>query len=119
MLWHASTNPKVPVGSIDIIFGGVPVKYKSTRDTWAEGEPETTGLTPPPGKLEPKRGFGKVWREEPGVREALGWATQPERSDRAVMQFFDHGMMVWLAGTDFVYTFVSNSDVVTAAGRYR
>jgi hypothetical protein len=25
------------------------------------------------------RGFGKVWREQPGVRERLGWATQPEK----------------------------------------
>ncbi len=24
------------------------------------------------------RGFGKVWREQPGVRDALGWAYWPE-----------------------------------------
>src|SRR5918997_532794 len=50
-----------------------------------------------------KRGFGQVWRQEPGVREALGWATTSERSDRATLQFFDNGVMIWLTGTDFVY----------------
>ena len=118
MLWRASTSPKVPVGWIDV-FHGLPLRYKSYTDTWAEGQPETAGLTPPPGKLEPKRGFGKIWRDEPGVRDALGWATMPERGDRATLQFFDHGVMIWLHGTDFVYTLVSSSDAATAAGRYR
>ncbi len=119
MIYRASTSSKVPVGWIDIIYGGVPVRYRSVTDLWAEGQPETAGLTPPPGRLEPKRGFGKVWREEPGVREALGWATTPERGDWATLQFFDHGVMIWLTGTDFVYTFISNSDAVSGAGRYR
>ncbi len=84
-----------------------------------EGESETLGLNPPPGRLEPKRGFGKVWREKPGVREALGWATNPDRGDRATMQLFDQGVMVWLTGTDFVYTFVYSSGAVNTLGRTR
>ncbi len=119
MLYHASTSPKVPVGQIYVVYGGVPVRYQSTTDTWAEGMPETASLTPPPGLLEPKRGFGLVWRETPGVRTGLGWATQPERAERATLQFFQNGVMVWLPGTNFVYTFVFNSDIATAVGRSR
>ena len=119
MLYRASTRPKVPVGEIDVIFNSEPVHYETTTDTWVEGESETLGLNPPPGRLEPKRGFGKVWREKPGVREALGWATNPERGDRATMQLFDQGVMVWLTGTDFVYTFVYKSGAVNALGRTR
>jgi hypothetical protein len=48
-------------------------------DTWSEAEPESDpALTPPDGLYQPVRGFGKVWREQAGVREMLGWATSPE-----------------------------------------
>lgn len=48
-------------------------------DTFAEGEPETDpNLVPPAGRLQPTRGFGKLWREVPGLRDMLGWAVQPE-----------------------------------------
>lgn len=50
------------------------------EDTFVEGEdPETDpSLTPPPGRFQPERGFGKLWRENTDVREALGWAITPE-----------------------------------------
>ena len=41
----------------------------------AESDPE---LTPPAGFEQPRRGFGKLWRENPELREALGWAITPE-----------------------------------------
>jgi hypothetical protein len=53
--------------------------WQRFADTWsaaeAEGDP---ALAPPDGLYQPVRGFGKVWREQPEVREALGWATSPE-----------------------------------------
>jgi hypothetical protein len=33
-------------------------------------------LTPPNGKRQPTLGFGKIWRENDAVRNALGWATE-------------------------------------------
>lgn len=48
-------------------------------DTFVDGEPESDpSLTPPAGLLQPDRGFGKLWREVPAVRDALGWAVTPE-----------------------------------------
>ncbi|MFZ4826546.1 MAG: hypothetical protein ACOYLB_04260 [Phototrophicaceae bacterium] len=48
-------------------------------DTFVEGEPETDpSLVPPKGLIQPERGFGKLWRENPEVRQALGWALSPE-----------------------------------------
>jgi hypothetical protein len=44
-------------------------------DTW-NGEPLCDAA--PPGHSQPERGFGKVWCDEPGVRDRLGWATAPE-----------------------------------------
>ena len=41
-------------------------------DTFVDGEPETDpGIAPPPNLQQPKRGFGKVWRDNPNVRDAV------------------------------------------------
>ncbi len=48
-------------------------------DTFEEGDVERDPtITPPQGLYQPERGFGKLWRETPEVREALGWAVTPE-----------------------------------------
>lgn len=49
-------------------------------DTWTPDEPESDpSIVPPEGFYQPIRGFGKVWRNEPRVREQLGWALAPEQ----------------------------------------
>lgn len=49
------------------------------EDTFIEGEAEIDPeLTPPVDGIQPRRGFGKLWREETGLRDALGWGTTPE-----------------------------------------
>src|SRR5690606_23983632 len=48
-------------------------------DTFEEGDAEfDPSIVPPDGLMQPERGFGKLWRENPEVREALGWAVTPE-----------------------------------------
>ncbi len=48
-------------------------------DDFEEGEPETDpDLTAPTGMEQPRRGFGKLWRENPEIMDALGWAITPE-----------------------------------------
>jgi hypothetical protein len=55
-------------------------EWQSYTDTWQEGQPETDpSIEPPDASLvQPKRGFGKLWRTEPGLREVLGWGITPE-----------------------------------------
>lgn len=49
------------------------------EDTFVDGEPETDpSIVPPDGFFQPERGFGKLWRGNDEVREALGWAITPE-----------------------------------------
>lgn len=49
------------------------------EDTFVEGDLEfDPDITPPEGFEQPERGFGKLWRENPEIREALGWAITPE-----------------------------------------
>lgn len=48
-------------------------------DTFEEGMPEfDPALIPPNGLYQPERGFGKLWRENAAIQEALGWAVEPE-----------------------------------------
>jgi hypothetical protein len=55
-------------------------RWETYADQFNEGDAETDpAITPPEGKWQPKRGFGLVWRTQPGVRAALGWALSPER----------------------------------------
>ena len=71
------------VGEEDRIYvlyddGGI-TAWDAFVDEWDEGEPvDDPSIVPPSGLYQPIRGFGLVWREQPGVRERLGWATAPE-----------------------------------------
>jgi hypothetical protein len=70
-------------------------------DTWEEGTPEfDPEITPPDGLHQPIRGFGELWRNSDEIRDALGWALDPEIGHLSRYQFFegevvetDDGMM--------------------------
>lgn len=62
-------------------------------DTFNEGDPETDpAIIAPSGFLQPKRGFGKVWREHPEVRDALGWGLNYERAYTTVVTDYSIGL---------------------------
>jgi hypothetical protein len=72
--------------------------YERYDDTWEEGQSASQGLTPPPGRYEPVRGFGKLWHEGTGarIRERLGWATDLEVGGPGTRQQFSNGLLVRL-----------------------
>jgi hypothetical protein len=62
-------------------------KWRAYADNWDDGDPvNDPGLTPPPGLYQPVRGFGLIWRTEPGVRDRLGWGVDPEDAYTTVLQ---------------------------------
>jgi hypothetical protein len=71
--------------------------FAQAVDTWAEGEPVSSGAQPPAGLLEPVRGFGKAWREGMGgsIRARLGWATAAEQGGEGRMIRFQFGEILW------------------------
>lgn len=72
-------------------------RFQRYDDTYnANTDPFSGGETPPSGLLEPVRGFGKVWRSYPDVRNGLGWASGDESGSTANIQLFDRGQMVYL-----------------------
>lgn len=55
-------------------------RWQVFADLFEEGMPEyDPTLMPPPGRLQPIRGFGLVWRNDAEVRSRLGWALRPEQ----------------------------------------
>ncbi len=56
-------------------------------DHWDDGEAEyDPTISAPDGLFQPIRGFGLVWRREPGVRDRLGWAVDEESGIETVVQ---------------------------------
>ena len=70
--------------------------WRAFADTWQEGQPEDDpNLTAPQGLWQPKRGFGKVWREElGGPASQIGWAREEERGFTSVVQTFEDGIIL-------------------------
>jgi hypothetical protein len=82
-------------------------RFRRFDDTWVAGvDPETGGETPPLGLIEPKRGFGKVWRSNPDIRSALGWAVTDEQGATSDVQLFERGRAVFLPqrGESVIFT---------------
>ncbi len=69
--------------------------WQSFADTFKEGERESDpAFAPPAGKLQPIRGFGKVWRDHDALREKLGWATAKETAQPAELHAFARGAIM-------------------------
>lgn len=86
------------VGQLDAIYvlysdGGQP-RWQVFQDNFADGMAESDPAydNAPAGTWQPRRGFGKVWREQSGVRERLGWALmEGEAGYSAQLQVGDDG----------------------------
>ncbi|MBE2182295.1 MAG: hypothetical protein IAE89_02605 [Anaerolineae bacterium] len=71
-----------PIGQIWVLIvtGEGRGTWSTYEDTFIEGEAESDpSLVPPEDNLQqPVRGFGKLWRTNEEVQNALGWAVNPE-----------------------------------------
>jgi hypothetical protein len=69
-------------------------RWQSFLDTWRDDDaPYSCDKEPPSGFSQPQRGFGKVWCEQPGVSEGLGWAIVGESPMRGTVLDFEGGVM--------------------------
>ncbi|MCS6872728.1 MAG: hypothetical protein NZ571_14875 [Anaerolineae bacterium] len=87
-------------------------------DGWTEGQPERDpNIQPPEPLLQPIRGFGAVWRANPAVREALGWAVAPEQPYSGLWQVFEGGAML-VSSDGTVYALGVDVNAPTAIGAH-
>lgn len=102
------------IGEIYAIYTSTDT-YQRFIDTFIEGnDPETTGEMPPGGLVAPRRGFLKVWDNNPGVRNALGWGLQGERGAQAQVWQFANGRMVAFESEDDLFVLIGRSSGTVA-----
>ncbi|HVO43465.1 MAG TPA: hypothetical protein VMT34_12620 [Aggregatilineales bacterium] len=104
MLW-VSQFGDVPTRMIYALYSNA--TYQRYEDTWVEHvDPETTGEIAPAGFFTPARGFGKVWHNNPVVKNGLGWAKGTEVGTQGQIQRFERGEMLFVAslGQTFIFT---------------
>ena len=90
MFWNGDTK------TVFAFINGNPGVVYTIADTWQEGDPNPPSVgTPPSGLFQPVRGFGKIWYENPALRQALGWATDQEAGVQAAWQPFAKGNGLW------------------------
>lgn len=54
-------------------------KWSVYPDNFQDGEPESDpSIVPPDGMYQPERGFGKLWRNTPEIKNGLGFGITPE-----------------------------------------
>ncbi len=63
------------------------IAWRAYVDEWQEGDPASDpSIVAPTGLYQPVRGFGRIWREIPDVRDRLGWAVGAEASYPTTIQ---------------------------------
>jgi len=92
-------------------------RFRRFDDTWTSSEPETGGETPPLGLIEPKRGFGKVWRLNLDVRGSLGWAVTDEQGATTSVQLFERGRAIFLPQRGETYLLIDDPGGLTGSWR--
>ncbi|MBZ0278071.1 MAG: LysM peptidoglycan-binding domain-containing protein [Anaerolineae bacterium] len=85
MVWRADN------GEIRVYVGALAGDAVSIGDMSVYAARQYAGLpsralTPPPGRIAPILGFGKVWGNFPTVQQQLGWAISPEQSHTMTVQ---------------------------------
>lgn len=121
--WTAEPEPRQTAAAFQPFEGGVMIWRGDTRtiyvlyddgswdafeDTWTPDQPERDpNIQAPAGREQPVRGFGKVWRERPGVRERLGWALRSEEAYSSPVQGFERGTAMGVGASVYVLTRVA------------
>lgn len=97
-------------GALLYAISRMPVRFQRPyADTWpavqdAAADQVPAVDEPPPGRVAPQEGFRLLWQEHADLRDRLGWATGAIAGDRATVQRFDRGWLLFLHGSN---TFVA------------
>jgi hypothetical protein len=75
MFWRQDLNVALVVYEQGPLSG----TFQPFVDMWSEGDPDySCPASPPPGKVQPKRGFGAVWCSLGGASAPIGWGLAEE-----------------------------------------
>lgn len=111
MIWVEAEDSIYVLANTAVQQGQATDTWWKLEDTFVESDPtRDDSLVAPPGLIQPERGFGKVWRANGFVREAVGWANAPEQGYDALWLNFERGWMLTSPSTEPVFAFVPSGD---------
>jgi hypothetical protein len=81
-------------------------EWKIYDDTYQDSEPASDpSIVPPDDKYQPTRGFGKLWRSNPEIKDKLGFGTTPEFGYVSNYEYHPGGQVdangVWQPGSGY------------------
>jgi hypothetical protein len=116
MIYRAAAVPGAP-GTIEALSSDG--RFSRYVDTWISGiDPDSGNLAPPPGLVEPIRGFGKVWRSDGALMARLGWALAGEQGVALTVQAFERGAAIYVPSQNTTYLLADDA-VGAPAGSWR
>lgn len=117
MFWRSSDRSIFVISELNIRQGQPTDSWWRLDDTYQDSEPDSdSSLQPPAGLLQPVRGFGKVWRNNGFIREALGWALSPEQGGASQWQQYEKGWMMTGPGGAPIYALIPLDSPPYSAG---
>jgi hypothetical protein len=76
MFWRAD----IDYASVIYEQGSLAGTFRMFTSMWSEGDPEySCAASPPPARIQPRRGFGAVWCHLGGASAPIGWALSDEQ----------------------------------------
>src|SRR5262249_3147887 len=72
--------------------------FSISSDAWKSSDGD-----PSDNLLGPRRGLGKLWRDNASVRKALGNPTDTEQTLSGLVQAFQKGVLVWNGSTAYAF----------------
>jgi len=87
-------------------------RWAAYRDTYAGGPEPDFAVAPPADRDRPEGAFGKLWRENPGLRDRLGWPVGPVRNFRGTLQEFQRGTMAFTGQGQWLRAYLEDGTTV-------
>lgn len=120
MLWREDTGQIyfLLVENQGLHWDACPDFWQVFDDTWRPGGDNNEDITAPEGKVVPRAGFGKVWREEfydkPGY--SIGFPSAVERYATATVQRLEHGTAFYFGDNGTIYVLFDDFRYLTRGG---
>lgn len=98
---HGTMYERLDNNTVYIFLGNG--TYKMAQDDWTSAEGVGGGPGPEPTLWVPNKGFGKIWKADPNLAQAIGYALSPDAHLMAgSAQRFERGLLLY-SDKGFVY----------------
>jgi len=87
-------------------------RWASFPDTYAGGPEADPEIAAPADRDQPQGAFGKLWRENPGLMQRIGWPVSPLNVFQGTAQEFQRGMMAFTGQGQWLRAYLDDGTTV-------